>query len=229
MRLVLFIPDFVLADKPEVLRASPVRIDADLCRRVGAAVERCHAVTEASSLQRLHICADKDPTKVGIEASPEAMAVGFIRASDLGESRLEVRRAIDGALEHPVDTIIATTGPYGGAFAGHELREAFLHNKCLPKTTDYTKIRFEGLYGVLINLRLSRVRELGRFPGTLHKNASNRGVGIETDQVGFAVGLPLYDAAGHVIDLRRYSVLGGIGRDGLKSAAELLNQLALGS
>lgn len=224
MRLVLFIPDFVLADRPEILRACPVRIDADLCRRIGVAVERCHAVTEASAIQRLHFCADMDPTRAGTEASPEAMAVGFVRASDLFEIRLEVRSTIGGEIENLVDTIVITTGPHAGAFAGIELQEAILHNRGLPRTTDYTKIRFEGIYGVLINFRLTRGRESGRFQGTLQKNASNQDVAFESDQVEVAIGLPLYDAAGHVIDLRRYSVLGGIGRDGLRSAADLLNQ-----
>jgi hypothetical protein len=214
MLFVLFIPDFVLADKPEVLRACPARISADLCRRIGMAVERCHGVTEAS--QRFHICADEDPTRVGVEASPEAMAVGFVRAQNAREVRLEVRRASGG---DPVDTVVFTVGTYEGAIAANELREAFLHFKDLPKTTDYKNIRYQGFRGVLINLRLTPVRKLGRLPGTLHKN--------ESDQVGFAVGLPLYDAAGHVIDLRRYSLLSGIGRDGLKPAAELLKQLAL--
>ena len=60
MQLVLFIPDFVLADEPEVLRACPVSMTAERCRRIGAAVERCHVVTEAPALQPLHVCADKD-------------------------------------------------------------------------------------------------------------------------------------------------------------------------
>ena len=52
-------------------------------------------------------------------------------------------------------------------------------------------------------------------------------VATESNQLEFAVGLPLYDAAGCVIDIRRYSVLSGIGRDGLKAAAEMLKRLAL--
>jgi hypothetical protein len=89
------------------------------------------------------------------------------------------------------------------------------------------KIRYDGFHGVLVNLRLTPVRN--RPPGISHESKSNvvREVGIENDRVEFAVGLPLYDAAGHVIDVRRYSLLGGIGRDGLKPAAELLKQLAI--
>jgi hypothetical protein len=62
----------------------------------------------------------------------------------------------------------------------------------------------------------------------LRENASNvdSEVGVEGNQFEFAVGLPLYDAAGLVIDLRRYSVFGGLGRDGLRQASELLKQLA---
>jgi hypothetical protein len=237
MQLVLFIPDFVLADEPEVLRACPVKVSAEVCRRLGAAVERCHSVAEAPAVQPLHICADKDATRIGLQAIPEAMAVGFVCAPAVGEVRLEVRSATGGdaqGLEEPVDTIVFTVGTYEGAIAANELREAFLHHKKLPQTTDYTKVRQTGLYGVLIYLRLT-VRKVGRFAA--RKNTSNvvplpenpsdpvPGVGPENDQFEFAVGLPLYDAAGLVIDLRRYGVLGGIGRDVLKPAAELLKHL----
>jgi hypothetical protein len=236
MQLVLFIPDFVLADEPEVLRACSVRIRAELCRRIGTAVDRCHVGAEAPTLQPLHICADKDATRIGLEAIPEAMAVRLIRAPDLGEVQLEVGSATGGrahGLENPVDTIVFTTGTYEGAVAANELREAFLQHKKLPKTTDYTNVRQQGFYGVLIRLT-APARKLDRFATRLRKNARNvvplrkypgdpvPGVGAGSDQFEFAVGLPLYDAAGFVIDLRRYSVLGGIGREGLKRAAELL-------
>jgi hypothetical protein len=238
MQQVLFIPDFVLAEEPEVLRACPVRIRAELCQRIGTAVERCHVAAEAPTLKPLHICADKDATRIGLEAIPEAMAVGLIRAPDLGEVRLEVGSATGGrahGLETPVDTIVFTTGTYEGAIAANELREAFLQHNKLPKTTDYTNVRQQGFYGVLIKLRLTApARKLDRFAARLRKNARNvvslrkypgdpvPGVGAGSDQFEFAVGLPLYDAAGFIIDLRRYSVLGGIGREGLKRAAELL-------
>jgi hypothetical protein len=228
MQLVLFIPDFVLADEPEVLRACPVGMTAEGCRRIGAAVEQCHVVTEAPALRPLHVCADKDATRIGLEAIPEAMAVGFIHAPSLGEVRLDVRGASDGGgLEEPVDTIAFATGTYREAIAANELREAFLHHRKLPKTTDYTKIRKKGFYGVLIKLRLIAVRKLGKnarnvVPLRKNPSAPVAGLGTQSDQFKFAVGLPLYDAAGFVIDLRRYSVLGGIGRDVLKPAAELL-------
>src|SRR6266566_8337459 len=166
MQLVLFIPDFVLSYEPEILRACPVRMAVERCRRIGAAVERCHAVTEAPALQPLHICADKDPARIGLEASPEAMAVGVICARELGEVRLEVRSATGGAhgVDDPVDTIVFTIGAYQEAIAANELREAFLHHKRPPETADYTKMRHEGFYGVLINLRLTPVCRLGRFP-----------------------------------------------------------------
>jgi hypothetical protein len=55
------------------------------------------------------------------------MAVGFVRAPDLGEVRLEVRSATgDG---DPVDTIVFTTGTYEGAIAVNELRDA-VHGLC---------------------------------------------------------------------------------------------------
>jgi hypothetical protein len=50
---------------------------------------------------------------------------------------------------------------------------------------------------------------------------------VPGDQFEFAVGLPLYDAAGCLIDLRRYSVLSGVARNALRPAAELLKQIAL--
>jgi len=190
-------------------------------------------VTEAPALQPLHVCADKDATRIGLEAIPEAMAVGFIRAPTVGEVRLDVRGATDGGahgLEEPVDTIVFTTGTYREAIAANELREAFLNHRKLPKTTDYTKIRQKGFYGVLIKLRLTAVRKLGKNARNvvpLRKNPSDpvAGVGTRSDQFEFAVGLTLYDAAGFVIDLRRYSVLGGIGRDVMKPAAELLKDV----
>jgi hypothetical protein len=134
-----------------------------------------------------------------------------------------------------LDTIVFSADAYREAIAANELREAFLYHRKLPKTTDYTKVRQKGFYGILIKLRLTTVRKLDRFAP--RKNARNvvplcknpsdpvPGVGMESDQFEFAVGLPLYDAAGFVIDLRRYSVLGGIGRDGLKPAAELLKPM----
>jgi hypothetical protein len=227
MQLVLFIADFVLADEPEILRACPVRINAELCRRIAAAIERCHAGAEAPPLPPFCVCADKDPTKRGLEAVPEAMAVGFFEPRNLGEVRLRVRPgARDGkhGTDDPTNTFVAADDAYEGVIAVNELRDAFLrHHKC-PETTYDSKIRREGLYGVLVNLRLSG---RGRPPRPQNTVDVVPGVGIESDQFEFAVGLPLYDAAGFVIDLRRYSVLTAIGRDGLKPAAELLKQLAL--
>jgi hypothetical protein len=225
MRLVLFIPDFVLADEPEVLRACPVRISADLCCRIAVAVERCHEGAEAPALPPFCVCADKDPTRRGLEAIPEAMAVGFFEPRNLGEVRLKVRAATgDGThgIDEPMNTFVAPDDTYEGAIASNELRDAFLRHQKSPETTYYSKIRHEGLYGVLINLRLAARDITSRSQNTLH---AMPGVGIESDQFEFAVGLPLYDAGGHVIDLRRYSVFSAIGRDGLKSAAELLKPL----
>jgi hypothetical protein len=227
MRLVLFIPDFVLADEIEVLRSSPVRIATELCRRIGAAVERCQVVAEAPALQPFHICADKDQSRCGLEAIPEAVAVGFIDARRLGEARLEVcpptsnGRLGTGA---PIDTIVFTNTGYQAAVAGNELREAFSRHQKLTQAAGLRRARHKPLYGLLINLRLATA---GKPASRENANNVDSRVGVEGDQFEFAVGLPLYDAAGLVIDLRRYSVLGGIGRGGLKSATELLKRLAI--
>src|SRR5262245_45937460 len=46
---------------------------------------------EATVLQPFHICADKDPSRRGLEATPEAVAVGFVDARrPFGQTRLEV-------------------------------------------------------------------------------------------------------------------------------------------
>jgi hypothetical protein len=102
-------------------------------------------------------------------------------------------------IDEPTNTFIAPDDPYEGAIAINEAREAFLQHQKSRQTTLFSKLRDEGLYGVLLNLTLT----------TLCKNASNV---VREEQFEFAVGLPLYDAAGCVIDLRRYSVLSGAGR-----------------
>jgi hypothetical protein len=227
MRLVLFIPDFVLADEIGVLRSCPVRIAAERCQSIGAAVERCRLVAaEAPALQPFRICADKDPSRQGLEAIPEAIALGFLDGRRLGESRLEVCAPTSNGPQgtsDPIDTIVFTDTAYQGAVAGNELREAFFHHQKLTHAADLRRVRHQPLYGLLINLRLAPAGK-----PACRENASNLDseVGVEDNQFEFAVGLPLYDAAGLIIDLRRYSVFGGLGRDGLKPAAELLKQLA---
>lgn len=128
MQLVLVIPDFVLAGEPGLLRACPVRMSADQCGRISAAVERGHVQTEAATLQHFHICAGKDPSRRGLEAIPQAVAVGFINARRLGEARLGVYAPTSngrGGNNDRTDTIVFTSRAYQGAVAGNELREAF--------------------------------------------------------------------------------------------------------
>jgi hypothetical protein len=138
MRLILFIPDFVLADEIEVLRSCPVRIAAEVCRRIGAAVERCQVASEAPALQPFHICADKDPSRRGLVAIAEAIAVGFIDARRLGESRLEVCPPTSNGpwTSDPIDTIVFTDTAYQEAAAGNELREAFFRHQKLTQAAD---------------------------------------------------------------------------------------------
>jgi hypothetical protein len=97
------------------------------------AVARCHAVTEASAIRRLHVCADKEAGRIGLEAVPEAMALGFICAQEVREVRLEVHRATGGGVDEVVDTLVFPVGTYEGAVAAHEFREAFLRHKHLPR------------------------------------------------------------------------------------------------
>jgi hypothetical protein len=218
MQLVLFIPDFVLAGEPEVLRSCQVMMAGEQCHRIHDAIERCHVAADAPALQPFRICAHKHTAMRGLEAVPEAMAIGVVElANERGNVSLKVRAATcdrTHVIDEPMNTFVAPDDPYEGAIAISEVREAFLQHQKSRQTTFFSKIRDEGLYGVLVNLRLT----------TLRKNASNV---VPGDQFEFAVGLPLYDAAGCVIDLRRYSVLSGVARDALKPAAELLKQIAL--
>ena len=231
MPLVLFVPDFVLADEPEVLRACPVSITAEQCRRISNAVGRHHVVSEAAALQSYHICADKDPARRGFEAIPEAVAVGFIEARRLGEARVGVCAPVRNdphGINDRIDTIILSNIAYHGAVAGNELREAFFRHQRLTGTTHLRRARQQPLFGVFINLRLAARSKSRGFPSAGGDGTRDvvSGAGVEDDRCEFAVGLPLYDAAGFVIDLRRYTVLGGIAHEGLEPAAELLKQLA---
>jgi len=188
-------------------------------------------VSEAAALQSFHICAAKDPARRGFEAIPEAVAVGFIEARRLGEARVGVcapARNDPHAIDDRIDTIILSNIAYQGAVAGNELREAFFRHQKLSGTTHLRRARQQPLFGVFINLRLAARSKSRAFPsagGDGMRDAVS-GAGVDDDQREFAVGLPLYDAAGFVIDLRRYTVLGGIGHEGLEPAAELLKQLA---
>src|SRR5882672_5711920 len=127
-----------------------------------------------------------------------------------------------------MDTTIITRGPYETGGTSHELREAFLHHKKLAKPAHFREVRHQGIYGVFINLRFAALGETRRRPPLGPKDPLDVGVGlgVERDEFEFAVGLPLYDASGFEIDLRRYFILRRTGRDGLKPAAELLDKLA---
>ena len=119
MQLVLFIPDFVLAGEPEVLRSCQVMMAGEQCHRIHDAIERCHVAADAPALQPFRICAHKHTAMRGLEAVPEAMAIGFVELeNERGNVSLKVRGvASDRArvIDEPMNTFVAPDDPYEGA------------------------------------------------------------------------------------------------------------------
>jgi len=232
MQVVLFVPEFVLSYQPDVLRACPMWITAEQGSRIRDAVERMHVATEAEALQPFHVCAHKDPAMRHFEAIPEALAIGFLCAGDRGKVAVEVCDPAGHsppAVNDPMNTTVVSDAPYEGAVAFNELREALLHHKKHAEPLHLREFRPKGLYGVLVNLRLAALRKLGGHPTPLPEDPLNMSPGIRVDsyRLQFAIGLPLYDASGFVIDLRRYCMLRPIGGEWSKSTTELLNRLSL--
>jgi hypothetical protein len=166
------------------------------------------------------------------EAIPDAVAIGFLSAADRGKVAVEVcgpAGQSPPAVNDPMNTIVISDAPYDGAVAFNELREALLHHKKLVEPVHLREFRHKGLYGVLVNLRLDALRKLGGHPTPLPEDPLNMSPGIRVDsyRLQFAIGLPLYDASGFVVDLRRYCMLRPIGGEWLKPTTELLNRLSL--